>query len=289
MNRNETPVHYIARILSNVGPNDPWVVLATTARRLRELVAGRSVDELSRSADPSKWSVRQILAHLADAEIVAAWRFRSIMAADGVPLQPFDQDSWADTFRYAEADPFESLQLFEVTRAALLSLLRRVDRKLYANHGMHAERGQESIEHLVRLYAGHDLNHLGQIERLIGGLPALAFRPAAVPGAASASTPMDERAGTIVAAEPVTGSRKLAALRVDFGDHQRTIVAGLVQERDALEPLIGRQALFVVNLPPKQMAGVTSEGMLFDLGYADGITPALAVPEFPVPNGTRAG
>jgi tRNA-binding protein len=290
MNKDETPEAYTVRLLSGVGTEDPWAVISSTGRRLRELIAGRTVEELSRKPDPSKWSVVEILAHLADAEVVAGWRIRSILAWDGVPLQPFDQDRWAETFRYAEADPFESVMLFEVNRASLLALLRRVDRNLYANHGMHAERGQETIEHLVRLYAGHDLNHLRQIEGLVAQLPAPDFQPAAARDTIDvADANLDVRVGMIVAAEAVAGSRKLAALRVNFGDHQRTIVAGIVQERGALEPLIGRQALFVVNLPPRQMAGVTSEGMLFDLGFADGLEPALAVPEFPVPNGTRAG
>lgn len=290
MNPNETPHAYIERILSNVGSSDPWTVLSTTGRRLRELIAGRTVEELSRTPDPSKWSVVQILAHLADAEVVAGWRLRSILARDGVPLQPFDQDEWADALRYADTDPFESCQLFEVNRRALLALLRRVDRRLYANHGLHAERGRETVEHLIRLYAGHDLNHLRQVEGLVAQLPAPEFQPApARPVVDAADANLDVRVGMIVAADPVPGSRKLAALRVDFGDHQRTIVAGIVQERGSLDPLIGRQALFVVNLPPKQMAGVKSEGMLFDLGFADGIRPALAVPEFAVPNGTRAG
>jgi tRNA-binding protein len=95
--------------------------------------------------------------------------------------------------------------------------------------------------------------------------------------------------GTIIAVEDIANSKKLVRLRVDFGDHMRAIVAGLKQERADLSQLLGKQALFVVNLEPRQMAGETSEGMLFDLGYADGIIPALAVPEHALPNGTRAG
>ncbi len=168
MNQNETAEHYIDRILGNVGVEDPWQVLAATAGRLRGLVAGRSRAELAHAPGPSRWSVVQILAHLADAEVVAGWRLRSILAQDGVPIQAFDQDRWADAFRYAETDPSESLDLFEVSRRANLSLLRRVDPALHANHGLHAERGQETITHLVRLYAGHDLNHLRQVEALCG-------------------------------------------------------------------------------------------------------------------------
>jgi len=100
---------------------------------------------------------------------------------------------------------------------------------------------------------------------------------------------IDIRAGTIVSVDDVAGSDKLVALRVNFGDHERTIVAGLKQERADPREIVGKQALFVVNLEPRKMRGVLSEGMLFDLGYADGITPVLAMPERPVPDGTRAG
>jgi tRNA-binding protein len=100
---------------------------------------------------------------------------------------------------------------------------------------------------------------------------------------------LDIRVGTIVRVEDVPRSAKLARLTVDFGDHERTILAGIRKERSDAQQIKGKQALFVVNLPPRPMAGETSEGMLFDLGYADGITPVLAVPEQPVPNGTRAG
>jgi len=100
---------------------------------------------------------------------------------------------------------------------------------------------------------------------------------------------LDIRVGTILAVAEIPESKKLMKLTVDFGDHRRTILAGIKQERQEPEEIVGSQALFVVNLAPRKMAGEVSEGMLFDLGYADGVTPALAVPEEPVPNGTRAG
>jgi tRNA-binding protein len=100
---------------------------------------------------------------------------------------------------------------------------------------------------------------------------------------------IDVRVGTIVAVEDVPKSGRLARLTVDFGDHRRTILAGIRKERANPREIEGRQALFVVNLPPRPMAGEVSEGMLFDIGFADGLTPVLAVPEQPVPNGTRAG
>ena len=100
---------------------------------------------------------------------------------------------------------------------------------------------------------------------------------------------VDIRIGTIVTVGDVPASGKLVRLEVDFGDFRRTILAGMKKERDDPREVEGRQALFVVNLAPRTMAGLVSEGMLFDIGYEDGITPVLAVPEKPVPNGVRAG
>jgi methionine--tRNA ligase beta chain len=100
---------------------------------------------------------------------------------------------------------------------------------------------------------------------------------------------IDIRVGTIELVEDVQGSDKLVKLTVDFGDHKRSILVGMKRERPNSKEIEGRQALFVVNLGPRKMAGQWSEGMLFDIGYVDGIIPVLAVPEKKVPNGTRAG
>jgi tRNA-binding protein len=100
---------------------------------------------------------------------------------------------------------------------------------------------------------------------------------------------IDVRVGTIEVVSEVANSEKLVALLVNFGDHKRTVLAGMKRERANPREIEGKQALFVLNLPPRKMAGVLSEGMLFDIGYADGITPVLAVPETRVPDGARAG
>ena len=100
---------------------------------------------------------------------------------------------------------------------------------------------------------------------------------------------IDIRVGTIILVEDVRGSDKLVKLTVDFGDHKRSVLVGMKQERKDPKEIEGRQALFAVNLEPKKVMGQVSEGMLFDIGYTDGIRPALAVPEIPVPNGARAG
>ena len=118
------------------------------------------------------------------------------------------------------------------------------------------------------------------------------FKPAAIKPAISIDDldRIDIRVGTIEAVEEVPASGKLVRLRVNFGDHRRTILAGMKKERqDVKAEVEGRQALFVVNLPPRNMAGEKSEGMLFDIGYADGLLPVLAVPERPIANGSRAG
>jgi tRNA-binding protein len=105
----------------------------------------------------------------------------------------------------------------------------------------------------------------------------------------SAIEAIDVRVGTIQRVDDVSGSKKLLKLTVSFGDHTRQILAGMKGERSDPHEIVGRQALFVVNLEPKKMAGELSEGMLFDIGYADGLTPALAVPERVMPDGVRAG
>ena len=100
---------------------------------------------------------------------------------------------------------------------------------------------------------------------------------------------IDIRVGTIDLVEDVKGSDKLVKLTVDFGDHKRTIMVGMKQERENPKEIEGRQALFVVNLEPKKIMGEMSEGMLLDIGYADGLRPVLALPENEIPNGARAG
>ncbi|MDQ2855995.1 MAG: tRNA-binding protein [Acidobacteriota bacterium] len=117
------------------------------------------------------------------------------------------------------------------------------------------------------------------------------FKPAPVKQAITLADldKIDVRVGTILSVEDVPGSDKLLKLTVDFGDQRRSILAGMKQERKNPKEIEGKQALFVVNLPPRKMAGQISEGMLFDIGYADGLTPVLAGPEKQIPDGARAG
>lgn len=163
----ETPAQYTARMLALAGDRDPWSALAATPARLQSLVAGATARELAWTPLPSRWSITQIVAHLADAEVVGAWRIRSVLASDGIALQPFDQNEWASAFEYETADATAAAALFGALRMSTLALLRVVDPERIDHAGMHAERGRESIGHIMQMYTGHDLNHLAQIERLL--------------------------------------------------------------------------------------------------------------------------
>src|SRR5262249_14569194 len=118
-----------------------------------------------------KWSVAEIVAHLADAELVAGWRMRAILGAPGTPIQAYDQDRWAEAGRYAKKDPRVSIAQFRAFREANLALMKSLTPEQWKHHGMHAERGEETVERLLNMMAGHDLNHLKQIEAIVAVTP----------------------------------------------------------------------------------------------------------------------
>jgi len=164
---NETPQEYTQRMLGNVKGLDPLKVEAGTAKKLERLIQGVPASKLRKRPAPGKWSVAEILAHLAESEIVRGWRMRQILGAPGTAIQAFDQDSWAAAGHYDKRDPRKSLELFRVLREANLALLKSLTPEQWKHHGMHAERGVETIEHMSCMMAGHDLNHLGQVERIV--------------------------------------------------------------------------------------------------------------------------
>ena len=120
-----------------------------------------------RSPAPGKWSIGEIVAHLADDELVGAYRIRKILEDPGTAIQSFDQDKWAATGKYAHCDPTQSLELFRTLRQANLKLLKSLDKRQWKQHGVHAERGIESIAAITKHFACHDLNHLKQIETIL--------------------------------------------------------------------------------------------------------------------------
>ena len=157
---------YVAAVLDLVGDRDPLSVMRETIDVLPQAIAGLSPQQLRQPERPGKWSIAQVLQHLADSEIVTAWRIRLILAQDRPPLTGYDQDLWADRLGYADADPRAALDLFTVVRRANLRLHERATPGDLNRVGLHVERGEESIGHLRRLAAGHDLLHRRQIERI---------------------------------------------------------------------------------------------------------------------------
>ncbi len=287
----ETFQEYARRLLSLIQGADPREILASTPSRIGAMLARHSTAHLRSQPPEGRWSVAQIVSHLADAEVVFAYRVRRILAAPGSAIEPFAQNDWVESQHAAESDAHASLALFTAIRLSMLRLIARLSDPELDAYGEHAERGRESIRYLTSLMAGHDRNHLAQIARLVGGPDAASFAPAPVKPTidVNALEQVDVRVGTIRAAAKVAGADRLALLTVDFGDRTRGIVAGIRTERESLDAVVGVQALFVVNLAPRTIRGQVSEGMLFDAGFADGLRPAFAQPEWPLPAGVRAG
>jgi uncharacterized damage-inducible protein DinB len=157
---------YVDAILNLLGNRDPTDVLHETASLLPRAIAGLTDAELRAPEGEGRWSVVQILQHLADSEIVWAWRMRLILSQELPSITGYDQDLWAERLHYQDSDPVEALELFTVLRRANLRLVRRATPADLRRAGIHAERGAETLEHLRKLYAGHDLLHLRQIDRV---------------------------------------------------------------------------------------------------------------------------
>ncbi len=160
---------YTAAILGALGDHNPLAVLQETPDALRRLIAGRSPDALARAEAPGKWSVRQVLQHLADSELVGGFRFRMVLAHDRPAVPGYDQDGWAERLRYQDNDPATAIADFSALRRMNLVLLTRATPAELARVAIHAERGEESLAHMIRMYAGHDLVHRRQVERVLGG------------------------------------------------------------------------------------------------------------------------
>jgi hypothetical protein len=164
---SETQAQYKDRILSHAAGREPLALLAAAPARLAALLADVPQPLCARRPAPGKWSIQEVVAHLADDELVGAYRIRLILADPGTEIQAFDQDRWAETGRYAETDPTRSLALFRVLREVNLALWHRLSPAEWGRTGVHAERGVESIRDIATYYAGHDLNHFAQIEAIL--------------------------------------------------------------------------------------------------------------------------
>jgi hypothetical protein len=162
----ETAPQYISRILGYIEGQDAIKVQRTTASRLKKLIQNLTPAQLKRRPEPGKWSIAEIVAHLADTEVVASWRLRSVIGNSGITIQPFDQEAWAAVFQYAKRNPQISVETFRLLRENNLAMLREIPREAWDHYGMHLERGRETVSHLARLFAGHDVNHVLQVERI---------------------------------------------------------------------------------------------------------------------------
>jgi hypothetical protein len=164
---NETPQQYSQRILGHAEGKDPLKSQAAAAKKLERLLKGALASKVRKRPAPDKWSVGEILAHLADAEIVIGWRIRSILGAPGTAIQAYDQEAWAAAGNYAKRDPRKSVEQFRAMREANLAFYKSLRPEQWKYSGTHAERGEESIERIARMIAGHDINHILQIERIL--------------------------------------------------------------------------------------------------------------------------
>jgi hypothetical protein len=157
---------YVKAILELLGDRDPLAVLRETPSALEQIVSETADDILARPEAPGKWAMLDVLAHLADSDLVWGWRLRLVLAQDRPPLTGYDQDAWASRLGYADSDPHDSVELFSVLRKSNLRLLATATPEDLERVGVHVERGDESLAHHMKLYAGHDILHVNQLKRI---------------------------------------------------------------------------------------------------------------------------
>ncbi len=162
----ETPQQYTKRILGYVKGQEPLRVQQATPKRIKRLIQPLTRRQMRKRPAPGKWCIAEILAHLAETELVGGYRMRMILSKNRTPIQAFDQNVWAKNSNYARQDPRRSLHMFGTLRESNLALLKSLPRKKWNYYGMHAERGKETITRVAQMFAGHDINHLRQIERI---------------------------------------------------------------------------------------------------------------------------
>jgi uncharacterized damage-inducible protein DinB len=163
----ETAEEYRNRILGHLAGRDPLKLQAAAPQRLDRLLKGLPASKSRKRPAPEKWSIAEIVAHLADAELVIGYRIRTILGNPGAPVQAYDQDVWAAAMQYANRNVRQSFAHYRALREANVALLKSITPAQWKQHGLHAERGDESIERIASLTAGHDLNHFQQIERIL--------------------------------------------------------------------------------------------------------------------------
>jgi hypothetical protein len=162
-----SPDEYKERILSYIQGKDPLAVQRRTPELLTQLVEGKHETDFQERPETGKWSVTELLAHLADAEIAASWRYRQMIEHNGGPLSPYDQQLWNTLGSNASRNSADSLQLFRLLRENNLRMFDQLTDEQWNSHGIHAERGEMSVRDLMQQLAGHDLNHMEQIRNIL--------------------------------------------------------------------------------------------------------------------------
>jgi hypothetical protein len=165
----ETADQYRQRILSYLNDRDPLKMQAAAPAKLAKLLKGISPARARKRPAPGKWSIAEIVAHLADAELVGGYRIRAILGAPGCQVVGFDQDVWVTALHYDKRNLGKSFAQYRTIRESNLALVKALTPEQWKHHGVHNERGAETIETIVRMFAGHDLNHFQQIERILAG------------------------------------------------------------------------------------------------------------------------
>lgn len=161
---------YLDRIRSYAQSGDTLELQKQTPATIAELIAGASPEQLMRRPAENKWSIGEILAHLAEDEIATAWRYRQMVEHNGIDLAGFDQDLWAQLGDYSARPPHESLELFRLLRDANVRFLEHLSPQQWECSGVHAERGLITVRQLATHMTGHDANHLEQIRRILAQL-----------------------------------------------------------------------------------------------------------------------
>jgi DinB superfamily len=160
----ETTQQYVERILHTLGSRDPVDVLQETPQLLAQVMAKFSSEQISKRPAPDKWSPKEIAVHISEVEMMVAVRVRLVLGANGIGITGFDQNAWAA--RYQQADLDTAMAAFHALRAANLALFRSLTPEQWEHYGMHSERGKETARRIVELCAGHDINHLRQLEAM---------------------------------------------------------------------------------------------------------------------------
>jgi hypothetical protein len=164
---NETPEEYKARFATHVAGKDPVVMQREAPRTLAALIESVPRATLAEHPAPGKWSVTEILAHLAEDELTSTWRYRQMLENDGVALPGFDQDLWATVGDYAAWNPDDALAMFRLLREANLRMLAHLTPAQWQRHGVHSERGRLTVRDLCTHMAAHDINHIEQIKKIL--------------------------------------------------------------------------------------------------------------------------